>query len=152
MEVKKVAAAGEAVEDHNFSCSNRDFLGIFFEPWGSLPRMMQKIRIDEAREGMKLAKSVTSEQGTVLCREGTELTEAIIETLKKRGIRKLKVEGHPVERPGEPSPEELIRGIRHRFSRAAGDPVAVKLRDAMIRYIMRENEESDDDREDQAGD
>jgi len=104
---------------------------------------MQRIKIDEAREGMKLAKPVMSEQGTVLCREGTDLSEGMIEVLKKRGVIKLRVEGHPVERPDEVPLEKRLEGVRLRFSKAEESLYAMKLRNIIIRNIKAEYAEED---------
>ena len=103
---------------------------------------MQRIKIDEAKEGMTLAKPVLSEQGTTLCREGTVLNDAIIETLKKRDITRLKVEGHPIERPDEKPLEEILTDISHRFSKTEEDPLTRKIRNTMINFIKKEYEEA----------
>jgi len=101
---------------------------------------MQRIKIDEAEEGMVLAKPVVSEQGAVLCREGSELTEAMIATLKKRDVVRLKVVGHPVERPDEKPLNEVLEDVSLRFSRVTNDPLALKIKKTILRQIRQEYE------------
>ena len=98
-------------------------------------KVMQRIKIDEAKEGMTLAKPVLSEQGTTLYRESKVLNDGIIETLKKRDITRLKVEGHPVERPDEKPLDEILADVTLRFSKSESDPLTLKIRDSMIKLI-----------------
>jgi len=66
---------------------------------------MQRISIELAAAGMKLAKLVKNKRGMTLCGAGTELTEEIIERLSDMGVKRITVEGHPVDyahwMPGE---------------------------------------------------
>lgn len=105
---------------------------------------MQKISIEEAAEGMVLAKPVLSEQGTTLCREGSELTEGMIDTLKRRGIARLKVKGRPIERSDEKPLEERISEVRHHFSKVEEEPVALKIRDTIIKHLKIEFGDDDE--------
>ncbi len=102
---------------------------------------MQRIKIEEAEEGMVLAKPVFSEQGTVLCSEGAELNEAMISTLKKRDVVRLKVVGHPVERPDEKSLDELVKDVNLRFSRVEDDLNTLKIKKIILKQIREEYEE-----------
>ena len=58
---------------------------------------MQKIPLELAAVGMKLAKQVNNKRGMALCGVGTELTEDIIARLLKMEINLITVEGHPVD-------------------------------------------------------
>ena len=99
---------------------------------------MQRIKIEEAEEGMVLAKPVLSEQGTVLCSEGAELSEVMISTLKKRDIVRLKVVGHPIERPDEKPLDELLKDVSIRFSRVENDVSTLKIKKIISRQIKEE--------------
>ena len=101
---------------------------------------MQRIKIDEAEEGMTLAKPVLTDQGTTLCREGTVLNDGIIDTLKKRDITRLKVEGHPVERPNEKPLEEILADISLHFCKTDDDPLTSTIERAIVRQIKKEYE------------
>ena len=103
---------------------------------------MQRIHIEEAKEGMTLAKPVLADNGTTLCREGTVLSDGIIETLKKRDISKLKVEGHPVERPDEKPLEEILADLSLRFSKTEDDPNTSKIKRALVKQIKNEYEDN----------
>ncbi len=50
------------------------------------------IPLEKAKPGMKLAEDVVNTAGMVLCRSGTELTEALIQRLENMGVEKVLVE------------------------------------------------------------
>lgn len=104
--------------------------------------IMQRIKIEEAADGMTLAKPVLAENGTTLCREGTVLNDGIIDTLKRRDITKLKVEGHPIERPNEKPLEEILADLSLRFSKTENDLITSKIKKALIKQIKNEYEEN----------
>ncbi len=57
---------------------------------------MQKIPVDKAKSDMVLAKPVLRENGTVLIAENTKISNNIISTLKKQGIKFIVVKGSPL--------------------------------------------------------
>ncbi len=54
---------------------------------------MQKIPLNLAKPGMKLAKPVARDNGMVLAGPGTELSEALISRLDGMGIDRIVIEG-----------------------------------------------------------
>ncbi|WP_320170584.1 hypothetical protein [Maridesulfovibrio sp.] len=58
---------------------------------------MQKIPVNLAAPGMKLAKPVTRENGMVVLAEGLELTEGIINKLQSMNVERIVVQGNPVD-------------------------------------------------------
>jgi hypothetical protein len=61
---------------------------------------MQKIPIDLAAPGMKLAKPVTKEGGMTIMAEGMELTDSLISRLENMKIERITVQGNPVDMGG----------------------------------------------------
>lgn len=61
---------------------------------------MQRIPLDLAAPGMKLAKPVTKENGMTIMAEGMELTESLLSRLKTMEIDRITVQGNPVDMGG----------------------------------------------------
>ncbi|BDQ35948.1 hypothetical protein SYK_03080 [Pseudodesulfovibrio nedwellii] len=61
---------------------------------------MQKIPINLAAPGMKLAKPVLKEGGMTIMAEGMELTDSLISRLGNMKIERITVQGHPVDMGG----------------------------------------------------
>jgi len=94
---------------------------------------MQKINLDQAQAGMVLARAITNEKGITLCGEGTTLTDSLIERLKKMEIRRIAVEGHPVDDGSEElSPETVREEIMERFRLVRGSPVNSAIMKALL--------------------
>lgn len=107
---------------------------------------MQRVPINLVEPGMVLAKPVVNDAGMPLCAEGTELTAALIDRLKRMNVTLLTLKGHPVEmgRPAK-SPEEQIREMTVRFARVQGDPVMDAIREAIEKAILAESMEQPDE-------
>ena len=97
---------------------------------------MQKIPLELAAAGMKLAKQVNNKKGIVLCGVGTELTEEIISRLSNMGVERIKVEGHPVN-TGErvKSLGEQIDELHARFRFVEGDPLMRKIKNMFLQRL-----------------
>ncbi len=104
---------------------------------------MQKIPLNLAKPGMRLAKAVLNEKGLVLCGEGVELNDALISRLSNLNINKITVEGHPVDTGAEEKPlEEQLKDLEKRFEKVKSDPLMKKIKDMIERQIrekMRTN-------------
>ncbi len=61
---------------------------------------MQKIPIDLAAPGMKLAKPVIKDNGMTIMAEDMELTESLISRLATMKIARITVQGNPVDMGG----------------------------------------------------
>lgn len=78
---------------------------------------MQQITTTQAAPGMVLAKEVEISEGRVLCGKGTELTDSLIERLKRMEITHVTVEGNPVPVEGQKSLKEEVLEVERRFSK-----------------------------------
>lgn len=107
---------------------------------------MQKVPINLVKPGMVLAKPIVNDVGMPLCAEGTELTAALIDRLKKMNVSLLTLKGNPVEmgRPAK-SPEEQIREMSARFAHVQGDPIMDTIREAIEQAIIAESTEQPED-------
>ena len=104
---------------------------------------MQKIPIGLATPGMKLAKSVANDRGIVLCGPGAELTQEMITRLSDMGIKRITVEGHPVDMAdSEKSLSQQIDELHARFKKVEGDPIMRRIKHIFLeRFKERANEE-----------
>lgn len=102
---------------------------------------MKRIPLDKAEPGMILAQKIVREDGLLLCRKGSELSEAMLNML-----RRMNYETVPIETASPESPEERAARIekeeaamKARFSRAGPDPVLAELRKALITKLYEED-------------
>lgn len=84
---------------------------------------MQRINLEQAAPGMILAKKVENEKGMTLCKEGTELTDAILYRLENAKISQVSVQGRPIQVEGEKPLSERVEELHHRFQKVASDPL-----------------------------
>ena len=90
---------------------------------------MQRISLKHAAVGMKLAKPVKNKRGMTLCGAGTELNEEIIARLSDREIKRITVEGHPVDtEEEEKSLSQQIDELNARFRKVDRNPLMRKLK------------------------
>lgn len=99
---------------------------------------MQKIPIDLAAPGMKLAKAVTKENGMTIMAEGMELTESLIERLNNMSIDRITVQGHPVDMGGAGSGTkyaERMERLDHLFRRYSKDKWMTRVKTRIAQYF-----------------
>jgi len=97
---------------------------------------MQKIPLNLAKPGMRLAKAVLNEKGLVLCGEGVELNDALISRLSNLNINKITVEGHPVDTGAEEKPlEDQIQDLEKRFEKVKSDPLMKMIKSIFEKQI-----------------
>lgn len=99
---------------------------------------MQKIPIDLARPGMKLARPVLKDGGMIIMAEGMELTESLIARLDNMKIDRITVQGHPVDMGGAGSGTkyaERMERLDVLFRRYGQDKWMVRVRDRMAQYF-----------------
>jgi hypothetical protein len=100
---------------------------------------MQKIPINLAAPGMKLAKAVTKENGMTIMAEGMELTDSLIARLDGMNIERITVQGHPVELGGTGAGThwgERLDRLDHLFRRYGEDKWMVRVRERMRQYFQ----------------
>ncbi|MFH1914634.1 MAG: hypothetical protein ABIK45_10205 [Pseudomonadota bacterium] len=99
---------------------------------------MQKIPIDLARPGMKLARSVLKDGGMVIMAEGMELTDSLIARLAAMKIDRITVEGHPVDLGGAGAGTryaERVERLEVLFRRNGEDKWMARVKERMVRYF-----------------
>jgi hypothetical protein len=106
---------------------------------------MQKVPIEMVKPGMVLAKTVASDAGMVLCGEGTELTDSIIERLKQKNVSHLTLKGHPIDLGESKSTEQKVNELKERFSRVQSDPLMQKILEAIESAIIALDTERKDE-------
>lgn len=107
---------------------------------------MQRLPIALAEAGMVLAKDVFREDnvgGPPICGKDITLTLTLIDRLKRMGINKIVVQGHPVQMAGDKSPEEILRDLDRRFRKVGNDRLTGKLKEIYRAYLMRVSGEED---------
>lgn len=104
---------------------------------------MQKIPLDMAKSGMKLAKDVLTDNGRVLCGQGTELTDSLLSRLDNLGIESITVEGFPVPMPGEEVKplEVLIEELEERFKMVTSEPLLMEIKEILKKQLILKEEE-----------
>ena len=92
---------------------------------------------------MRLAKPIISNNGRVLCGEGTELSDSLISRLENLGVEGVTVEGFPVSMPGaeEKSTEDLIAELEERFKRVHSDNILMKIKEIFKKQLIEQEEE-----------
>ena len=97
---------------------------------------MQKIPLNLAKPGMRLAKAVLNEKGLVLCGEGVELNDALISRLSNLNINNITVEGHPVDTGAEEKPlDEQLQDLEKRFEKVKSDPLMKMIKSIFEKQI-----------------
>ena len=104
---------------------------------------MQKIPLELAAPGMKLAKPVINKRGMTLCGAETELTEELIERLTRMEVKRITVEGHPVDTgETEKGLSQKIDELHTRFKDVEGDPLMSKIKNTFLELLKEKGEEA----------
>ncbi|HBE95140.1 MAG TPA: hypothetical protein DD766_00465 [Desulfovibrio sp.] len=99
---------------------------------------MQKIPLNLAKPGMKLAKAVTRDNGMVVMGPGMELTESHLERLRSMEVDRITVEGNPLEGGSsgvDTSAAHRLERLDHLFRRLGGDPWQDEVRGFLNEYL-----------------
>lgn len=99
---------------------------------------MQKIPIDLAAPGMKLAKPVTKENGMTIMAEDMELTESLISRLKTMEIERITVQGTPLDLGGAGAGTkyaERVERLDVLFRRYGKDKWMQRVKQRMAQYF-----------------
>ncbi len=99
---------------------------------------MQKIPLNLAKPGMKLAKPILRDNGLVLVAENSELSEALLERLDRMDVAMITVQGNPVNLGGGGKNPYTLRGERlgHLFRKHGDDPWMDKLQTHLNDYFQ----------------
>lgn len=104
---------------------------------------MQKIPLNMAKSGMKLAKDVLTDNGRVLCGQGTELSDSLLSRLDNLGIESITVEGFPVPMLGEEAKplEVLMEELEERFKMVTSEPLLMEIKEILKKQLILKEEE-----------
>lgn len=100
---------------------------------------MQRIPLDLAAPGMKLAKPVTKDNGMTIMAEGMEFTESLISRLKTMEIDRITVQGNPVDMDGDGAGTkytERLERLDVLFRRYADDKWMQRVKGRMAQYFQ----------------
>ena len=93
---------------------------------------MPKLIISDLKPGMRLLKPVTNPSGLVLLTEGLELTEELIDRLRKMEIESVFVRGG--SKPTRPK-EVLLSELEYRFKKTETEPHMADLKRILADHI-----------------
>lgn len=99
---------------------------------------MQKIPLNLAKPGMKLAKPVLKDNSIVIVAEGAELTETVLFRLENMGVGTITVEGNPVQLEGmgaNTSAAGRLARLDHLFRRQGGDEWMQRVKKFLRHYF-----------------
>lgn len=98
--------------------------------------------LDQAQPGMLLAAEVCDPSGAVLLAAGAELTEALLPSLARRGVKQVQVEVEETLSPEELAArrEETARRLDRLFRHEGDDPLMDRLKAAVLSYRLRRME------------
>ncbi|MEW6429012.1 MAG: hypothetical protein AB1568_13360 [Thermodesulfobacteriota bacterium] len=102
---------------------------------------MQKILLEQAADGMVLAREIVSGEGRILCGRGTVLSAALLDRLQRMDITTVTVEGHPVADPDRKTPEQQIAEIEERFSRVDDIPALMRIKKRLVDRIKAQEDD-----------
>ncbi len=109
---------------------------------------MQRVPLNLVKPGMVLAKPIMNEQGMPLCGEGTELSDVLIERLKRMNITTVALKGHPVDLGDDvKTREEQVAEMKARFGHVAGDPLMERIMNSIEAAILAEDGEEEEETE-----
>ena len=104
---------------------------------------MQEIPIRRAGAGMKLAKPALNDRGVLLFATGAELTEDSITRLSKAGVKRVTVEGHPVDTEvQEKDLAQEIAELHARFKSVEKDALMRKIRGFFVERLKERAKEA----------
>ena len=96
----------------------------------------QRITLEEAFAGLRLAKPVTGPTGIVVLGTGAELTDPLIERLKNMGVPAITVEPDSgLASCPTKSIEQLEGELESRFQYAGADPTLSRIREAILAQL-----------------
>lgn len=90
---------------------------------------------------MTLAQKIVREDGVLLCRKGSELSEAMLNMLRRMNYKTVPIETASSESPEERAAriEKEEAAIKARFSRVEPDPVLAELKKNLINRLHEED-------------
>ena len=105
---------------------------------------MQKISLDRATTGMKLAKTVKNKRGMPLCTAGTKLNEDTILRLSNAGVTGISVKGNPLVEDANTKPlSQQIDELNTRFSPVEQNPLMKKIKSLFLECLNERVKESE---------
>ena len=97
---------------------------------------MYTISIDKVRPGDQLAKPVTNEKGMVILPKGAGLTIFTVDSLRRRDIDEVTIEGHDPSAPPPKTTEEFLADLEIRFAGLEKNPVMMSIKSFARDHIL----------------
>ncbi len=91
--------------------------------------------VEKLELGMTIAQDVLGPSGVPLVRGGAEVTDEIINWLKRLDIKEVWVRGREKKELSPEEVEALRAELDARFFRVAGDPIMDELKEAVFRFL-----------------
>jgi len=95
------------------------------------------VSIDDAGPGMTLASDLCDANGSVMVVAGTELSERLIEVLKKRQIAELEIVAQEDEAQRLNQRAKVMQRLAQQYAPFTGDATMEQLRGVFERYHTR---------------
>lgn len=101
-------------------------------------KIRESLPIDDVKTGCRLAEAVTDSAGRMLVPAGTEITENVLDALKRRDIPTLMIEREQEENPVayEARRHQVEQTLNQRFQRAGEGAETRVLYQAVLAYFM----------------
>jgi hypothetical protein len=97
------------------------------------------VPIDEATAGMVLADEVCDRHGNVLLAKGAQLSEPLLQALRRRGIESVRIEGEEISHEQLAAERERVAArLAHLFRKAHGGAANTLLREQLTGYRMEQ--------------
>lgn len=89
---------------------------------------MRVILLDMAKPGDLLAAPVANEKGMLILPKGAKLTMGMIDSLRRRGVVEVTVEGRDPHAPPPKTTDEFLEDLETRFAGLESNPVMMGIK------------------------
>ena len=97
---------------------------------------MRVILIDMAKPGDRLATPVTNDKGMLILPKGAQLTMGMLDSLRRRGIVEVTVEGHDPNAPPPKTTEEFLADLEGRFEGLESNATMMSIKSYAREHIL----------------
>ena len=104
---------------------------------------MRTVSLDRAKPGDRLAEPVASEKGVLILPKGVKLTVAMLDSLRRRGVGHVSVEGQDPDAPPPKSTEELLADLDVRFRGLEANTVMMSIKSIVREHLLAKEKASE---------
>jgi hypothetical protein len=97
---------------------------------------LRVVLIDMAKPGDRLAAPVTNDKGMLILPKGAQLTMGMIDSLRRRGIVEVTVEGHDPNAPPPKTTDEFLADLDIRFEGLESNPTMMSIKSFAREHIL----------------